>query len=306
MQAPDKALDVHMDATGLTSPAPPATRFHYDVPGSCHAPTAKDANGCPFMRGQRRSPQPGHLRELPRQRSASRPMRPLNRMPPSWPARPAHPQLARGGVPPRWDWDGPPPASAMRRASTSPERTPRPHHLRIAQAATSCSASTSSPSTWFNGTVKLHTLWATRSTRASSRSRSTTWKAALTTAKSMIWPMKVFRQAAVPDPVNQTLVTPHTAGNDDTGYWKNLVWDKAIEVGMKDSGAFPPAKVDFAPRWLSPADHPHGRPEGEGAGLRRVPRPRRRSPGRHPGRHPEPRRQRLGRRIGWTAWWPPQ
>jgi hypothetical protein len=27
-----------------------------------------------------------------------------------------------------------------------------------------------------------------------------------------------------------TLITPHTAGNDDTGYWKNLEWNKAIAV----------------------------------------------------------------------------
>ena len=57
-----------------------------------------------------------------------------------------------------------------------------------------------------------------------------------TDGKSLIWPMKVFRGKQPYDPVNKTLVTPHTAGNDDTGYWKNLVWDKAIAVGMNDSG----------------------------------------------------------------------
>ena len=33
--------------------------------------------------------------------------------------------------------------------------------------------------------------------------------------------------------------------NDDTGYWKNLDWDKAIATGMKDSGAPWSGKVDF-------------------------------------------------------------
>ena len=46
-------------------------------------------------------------------------------------------------------------------------------------------------------------------------------------------------------PVNKTLITPHTAGNDDTGFWKNLDWDKAIPVGMKDSGAPYSGKFDF-------------------------------------------------------------
>ena len=40
-------------------------------------------------------------------------------------------------------------------------------------------------------------------------------------------------------------MTPHTAGNDDTGYWNNLVWDKAIAAGMDDSGAPFSGQVDF-------------------------------------------------------------
>ena len=66
-----------------------------------------------------------------------------------------------------------------------------------------------------------------------------------TDGKSMIWPMKVFRGSQPYDPVNKTLVTPHTAGNDDTGYWKNLDWDKAITVGMKDSGHPYSGKMEF-------------------------------------------------------------
>ncbi len=57
--------------------------------------------------------------------------------------------------------------------------------------------------------------------------------------------MKVFRGSQPYDTVNKTLITPHTAGNDDTGFWKNLAWDKAIEVGMKDSGAPYSGKFDF-------------------------------------------------------------
>ena len=59
------------------------------------------------------------------------------------------------------------------------------------------------------------------------------------------WLMKAFRGKQPYDPVNKTLVTPHTAGNDDTGYWKNLEWNKAIEVGMKTSGTPYSGKFDF-------------------------------------------------------------
>ena len=66
-----------------------------------------------------------------------------------------------------------------------------------------------------------------------------------TDGKSLIWPVKVFRGSQPFDPINKTLVKPHTAGNDDTGYWKNLVWDKAVEAGMKDAGLPFSGKVDF-------------------------------------------------------------
>jgi hypothetical protein len=66
-----------------------------------------------------------------------------------------------------------------------------------------------------------------------------------TDGKSLIWPMKIMRGKQPYDPVNKTLVTPHTAGNDDTGFWKNLNWEKAIETGMKSSGAPFSGKVDF-------------------------------------------------------------
>ncbi|HMV05024.1 MAG TPA: hypothetical protein PKA30_05685 [Accumulibacter sp.] len=63
--------------------------------------------------------------------------------------------------------------------------------------------------------------------------------------ESLIWPMKVFRGAQPFDAVNKTLVTPHTAGNDDTAYWKNFGWEKAIETGMNVAGADFSGKVGF-------------------------------------------------------------
>ena len=42
-----------------------------------------------------------------------------------------------------------------------------------------------------------------------------------------------------------TLVTPHTAGDDKTGYWKNFVWDKAIASGMATTGAPFSGQVGF-------------------------------------------------------------
>jgi hypothetical protein len=47
------------------------------------------------------------------------------------------------------------------------------------------------------------------------------------------------------DPVNMTLVKPHTAGDDSTAYWKNFGWEKAVAAGMSDTGLPFSGKVDF-------------------------------------------------------------
>ena len=57
--------------------------------------------------------------------------------------------------------------------------------------------------------------------------------------------MKVMRGSQPYDPENKTLVKPHLAGNDDTAYWKNFNWEKAIETGMKTADAPFSGKVDF-------------------------------------------------------------
>ncbi|MBT3314391.1 MAG: tetrathionate reductase family octaheme c-type cytochrome [Anaerolineae bacterium] len=52
---------------------------------------------------------------------------------------------------------------------------------------------------------------------------------------SRIWPFKVMRGKQPYDTVNRTLVTPHVYGADDTSYWKNFDWEKAIATGMEYS-----------------------------------------------------------------------
>jgi hypothetical protein len=61
----------------------------------------------------------------------------------------------------------------------------------------------------------------------------------------MIWPVKVFRGKQPFDPENRTLVVAHLAGEDDTAYWKNMNWEKAIAAGMATVGKPYSGKVDF-------------------------------------------------------------
>jgi len=48
-----------------------------------------------------------------------------------------------------------------------------------------------------------------------------------------------------PDPVNQTLAVLHMAGNDDTAFWTNFNWEKAVAAGMASVGAPFSGQVDF-------------------------------------------------------------
>ena len=97
---------------------------------------------------------------------------------------------------------------------------------------------------WFNGQVN-YTLLSDKIEKSDVRTRINTLGGSPTDGKSMIWPVKRFGGKQPYDTENKTLITPHTAGNDDTGFWKNLAWDKAIEVGMNDSGAPYSGKFDF-------------------------------------------------------------
>jgi len=55
----------------------------------------------------------------------------------------------------------------------------------------------------------------------------------------------MFRGKQQYDPVNKTLVITHLAGNDDTAFWKNLNWEKAVATGMASANAPFSGKVDF-------------------------------------------------------------
>jgi octaheme c-type cytochrome (tetrathionate reductase family) len=54
--------------------------------------------------------------------------------------------------------------------------------------------------------------------------------------RSRIWPFKVMRGRQPYDTANKTLVMPHLSGRDDTSYWSNFDWEKAIHSGMNAAG----------------------------------------------------------------------
>jgi octaheme c-type cytochrome (tetrathionate reductase family) len=251
MAAPDKALDVHMDASGLDFTCATCHKgSSHDVVGSRYAPTAKDAKGAHLRGSPDNSANPATCvschGQAPHKQPASTQSARLNQHATKLACQTCHiPAYARGGVATKTSWDW----------STAGQRDEKGQHITRKDAKGRITyesrkgdftlAENVTPEyAWFNGEV-TYTLLTDKIEKSDRPTPINRLGGSPGDGKSLIWPMKVFRGKQPYDPINKTLVTPHTAGNDDTGYWKNLVWDKAIEVGMKDSGSPFSGKVDF-------------------------------------------------------------
>ncbi|UCE89322.1 MAG: cytochrome C, partial [Pseudomonadota bacterium] len=97
---------------------------------------------------------------------------------------------------------------------------------------------------WFNGKVN-YTLVGDRVDPSSGLVQINRFEGSPYDGASVIWPVKVFYGVQPYDPVNKSLVVPHLAGNDDTAYWKNFNWERAVRTGMQYVNAPFSGKVDF-------------------------------------------------------------
>ena len=245
MAAPDRELDVHMDATGLdfTCATCHKTSSH-DVAGSRYTPTAVDKGGA-HIRGKEDKSSPATCVSChgngPHKKDAL-----LNQHATKIACQTSHiPAFARGGVPTKMSWDW---STAGERDAEGKQIVRKDEKGRIiyeSRKGTFTLGENVIPEYfWFNGDVN-YTLVTDKIDKSDDAIRINWLGGSPTDGKSMIWPVKVFRGSQPYDPVNRTLVKPHTAGDDDTGYWKNLDWKKAIEVGMKDAGLPFSGQVDF-------------------------------------------------------------
>jgi octaheme c-type cytochrome (tetrathionate reductase family) len=237
MAAPDHALDVHMDAAGLDFTCATCHKgAGHDVAGSRSAMTAKDTKGA-HMRGAADNSATTTCASChgnaPHRQQAR-----LNQHATKLACQACHiPSYARGGVAAKMTWDW----------SKAGERDAEGKHVVRKDAKGRVTYESRKGEftygenvvpayAWFNGAV-TYTLPGDKFEKTSQPLAVSKLGGSATDGKSMIWPVRVFRGVQPYDTVNKTLVTPHTAGNDDTGYWKNLDWSKAIPVGMEDAGA---------------------------------------------------------------------
>ncbi len=248
LAAPTKELDVHMDAEGLDFTCGTCHKSSsHDVAGSRYTPTAKDTKGA-HLRGSPDARNPATCvnchGKAPHEKAKQAER--LNLHASKVACQTCHiPAIARGGVATKtvWDW-----STAGKMGKDGKPMLVKDAKGRVIYDSKKgdfvLGENVKPEYAWFNGEV-TYTLLGDKVDKSDGVTRINRLGGSAEDGKSMIWPLKVFRGSQPYDPVNKTLVTPHTAGNDDTAYWKNFGWEKAIESGMKVSGAPFSGKVDF-------------------------------------------------------------
>lgn len=248
LAAPDREVDVHMDATGLdfTCATCHKTSSH-DVPGSRYNPVAKDT-GDAHIPGKDDTSSPATCQschgQAPHKKGEH--VAKLNDHTDVVACQTCHiPTIARGGVATkmRWDWS----TAGRMDANGKPMvvKDDKGHVIYDSKKGDFVLGENVVPEyRWFNGDV-TYTLLGDKVDKSQGVTRINTLGGSADDGRSLIWPMKVFRGRQPYDAGNQTLVTPHTAGNDDTAYWKNFGWEKAIASGMEASGAPFSGRYDF-------------------------------------------------------------
>jgi hypothetical protein len=158
------------------------------------------------------------------------------------------PTMARGGVATKmfWDWS----TAGKLNADGKPvvEKNEHGHAVYHGNKGNFAYGENVKPEyIWFNGTVK-YTLLDDKVDKANGPVKINNFEGSPDDGKSRIWPVKVMRGKQPYDPVNHTMVVPHTVArdeNDTTAYWKNYDWQKSITDGMAEVGKPYSGKYDF-------------------------------------------------------------
>jgi hypothetical protein len=155
------------------------------------------------------------------------------------------PKFARGGIPTKMSWDW---STAGKRGSDGKpllRKNDEGHVVYIGTKGDFRMGENVVPDyVWFNGKVE-YTLVGDKIEKSSEPVHINRFRGSAGDGGSLIWPVKVFRGRQAYDPDNKSLVIAHLAGDDDTAYWKNLDWPRAVRAGMSTAGLPFSGKVEF-------------------------------------------------------------
>jgi octaheme c-type cytochrome (tetrathionate reductase family) len=306
LSSPSKELDVHMDAVGndFTCATCHMTTGH-QVPGSRYAPTAMDKIG-PRMRGKPDAGNPTTCQACHGDRPHPVKAAQLNNHGDKLndhariiACETCHtPSFARGGVPTKMSWDWSTAGKLTPEGKPFVTKDDKGHVIYDSRKGDFVLSENVVPGyTWFNGTVK-YTLLTDKIEMIDGVIHINSFAGSPDDGKSMIWPVKVFRGSQPYDPVNQTLVVPHTTGSDDTGYWKNFNWEKAITTGHGQCPRAVLRKNCFRQNRNVLAHRAHDRAQGRSPLLPGVPQHERTAEGYQGRLHAGTRRQQTARHGG--------
>jgi len=109
---------------------------------------------------------------------------------------------------------------------------------------------------WFNGKTDYTHIGEKISKNADGVINLTRIQGAYADPDSRIWPFKIMKSVQPYDTKQQVMALPHIFGNDPTGYWKNLDWNKAVESGMQTAGLEFSGELEFVnTRYMFPIVH---------------------------------------------------
>ena len=242
LAAPEPNVDVHMDAAGLDfSCATCHKTAGHKVPGSRYAPTAMDKET--HIRGKAdRNPATCQSCHNSRPHKSTR----LNTHANKIACQTCHiPTIARGGVATKLSWDWSTAGKLSPEGKPITKKDSHGHVIYDSRKGDFVVGENVVPEyAWFNGQVK-YTLISDKVVKGDKPTQINRFEGSATDGKSMIWPLKVFTGKQPYDPINQTLLVPHTAGDKGTGYWDNFNWDRALMAGMEAAGAPYSGQFDF-------------------------------------------------------------
>ncbi|MFO7542495.1 MAG: tetrathionate reductase family octaheme c-type cytochrome [Thiobacillus sp.] len=243
LAAPEANVDIHMDVTGLDFSCATCHKTEgHAVPGSRYAPTAKDDQG-KGMRGKVDGRNPATCQSC-HGNDAHKVAR-LNSHANKIACQTCHiPKFARGGIVTKLSWDWSTAGKKDKDGKPLTIKDAKGNVIYDGKKGDFVVAENVVPEyKWFNGKVN-YTLLSDKIDNK--RVVPVNWTdGSPDDGKSLIWPFKIMRGKQPYDPVNMTLVKPHTAGDNNTAYWKYLDWEKSITAGMASAGQDYSGKYDF-------------------------------------------------------------
>lgn len=251
---PPKYLDIHMEKKGLDFSCGTChmTSAH-EVPGSRYAPTVVPGSIAPVppqMRGKVDNSNPASCQSCHGNKPHLEKMAKLNEHTDKIACQTCHiPEFARGkATKMSWDWSTAGQLSADGKPITKKNSGGQTSY--DSKKGDSIWEGHVIPEyIWFNGKVN-YTLRETKFD-PSQIIKINSFEGSPTDGKSLIWPVKVFRGKQPYDTVSNTLLVPHTYGDDDSAYWSNFDWEKSLAAGMKAANAPYSGKYGFVTTEMS-------------------------------------------------------